>query len=194
MHMPPPTLDPQRATVIPVRECSKCGAVDDVFHLTMVNHVWLCQPCHGSLAFPGTQIPGEDVECDSDPELQRLADEAEFLRRADAALRWAKAAFRVVAYGALLLLAWKYPVFDSILLGLFIADAISWVAMAWFDARFHWHAVTAEAVLYTVLFVVLQWCGVFDLPDDRVARVLAGSSAAGLFCLRGMVFWHKLKL
>ncbi|MCA8941294.1 MAG: hypothetical protein KDB80_01935 [Planctomycetes bacterium] len=192
--MAPTIREHPRATVIPIRECSRCGTVDDVFHLTMVAHLWLCKPCHRSLSFPGTHEAVPDVEHEPDPDIQRRAEDAATLRRLDNLLRWGAVVGRFLGYGLLFWWSSVYPIVAAVLFGVFVADIVTWMFSAWFDARFHGEAVTAEAVSYTLLFLVLWFSGGLDLPEERTSRLIACASAAGVFTLRGMRFWHKLSV
>lgn len=192
--MGPSTMPPKKRNVIPVRACARCSAADDVFHLTMVGHLWLCHECHRALAFPGTLEAEPEVEHEPDPDLARRAADTECLRKLDAVLRWGSVGFKVVAYGLIFALSLAFPIVEYVLLGVFAADALGWVITAWFDAKFHQGAVTTEAVFYTVMFLALWLTGSLELPTERVGRYVASASIAGVLTLRALRFWHKLQV
>lgn len=184
-HASPVVQSPtaSRTKIVPIRACARCDHVDDVFHLTMVGRVWLCGDCHGRLRYP---------ESTDEPFVSSAALSAAELRRIDATLRWLGTAARFVVYAALVLWSLSSPLVAAALLGLFIADAGSWVVQAWFDAHFHRGAVTSEAVLFSITFVVMLECGAFTLPTDFSARSVAVGVAGAVLAVKGMRLWWKL--
>ncbi len=185
----PPSRERKSTRVVPVRACSRCTVVDDVFHLTMVGRHWLCRECHRGLSYPGVGVGAPPPE---DPEPTDAQAAREELRRIDRMLRWGGFALKVAFYVALLVLTSRHPLAEHVLFGFFVADTIGWVVHAWFDARFHGHLVTSEAVFYTIVFAIMYAFGLLDMPAGIEAQYLAGGTAASALALRGARFWAKL--